>query len=196
MSLTKNTHELHAKITKRNIAILIANALRTIHPNENAAVKRISRKTGVEIRTIEKWLQTTNIPNTKHLLLLMRHYSEVREAVGWFVCSNDEIQQCISAQNDAHSDGFSVQNFDPFHIYRVIFDPINPIADSRKISDLNLRQLCFVYEIHNGSNPNSESIQGRWSVSKETAKRDIAKLKRLKLIRFVGARRNGQYELV
>lgn len=196
MSLTKNTQELHAKINKRNVAILIANALREIHPNENAAVKRISRKTGIEIRTIEGWFQSRNMPNTKHLLLLMQHYSEVREAVSRFVYPESETPQNISTQNDSRSDGFSAQNFDPFHIYRVIFDPINSIADSRKISDLNLRQLWFVSELHNSLNPNPESIRARWSVSKETAKRDIAKLRQLKLIRFVGAKRNGRYELV
>jgi len=126
----------------------------------------------------------------------MRHYSEVREAVSRFVGLDNEMQQDISIQNDAQSDDFSVQNFDPFHIYRVIFDPINSIADSRKIADLNLRQLWFVSELQKNSNPNLESIQFRWSVSKETAKRDIAKLRKLKLIRFVGAKRNGRYELV
>ena len=196
MSLTKNTQEFPNKITERNIAILIANALRAIHPNENAAVKRISRKTRIEIRTIEKWFQATNIPNTKHLLLLMRHYPEVREAISRFVCTDGMRQQMIDPQNDNRTDEFSVQNFDPFHIYRVIFDPINSIADLRKISDLNLRQLWFVSELQQSSNPNSESIQARWSVSRETAKRDISKLRKLKLIHFVGAKRNGRYELV
>jgi len=196
MSLTKNTQEFPNTITERNIIILISNVLRNIHPNESAAVKRISRKTGIEIRTIESWFQSRNMPNAKNLLLLMQHYAEVREAVSRFVCLDNKVPQDISIQNDAQPDGSSDQNFDPFNIYRVIFDPINSIADSRKISDLNLRQLWFVSELQLSSNPNSESIQARWSVSKETAKRDIAKLRQLKLIRFVGAKRNGRYELV
>ena len=196
MSLTKNTQELHAKITKRNIVILIANALREIHPNENAAVKRISRRTGIEIRTIESWFQSRNTPNIKNLLLLMRHYPEIRETVINITDSSIDRQTSFNDELPENIGEPTGGSFDPFHIYRVIFDPINSIADTRKISDLNLRQLWFVNEMHNGSNPNSESIQARWSVSRETAKRDIAKLRKLKLIRFVGAKRNGQYQLV
>jgi hypothetical protein len=196
MSLTKNTQEFPNKITERNIIILISNVLRNVHSNESAAVKRISRKTGIEIRTIESWFQARNTPNAKNLLLLMRHYPEMREAV--MKITRNSIDEHITFDNkSAKKVGKQTgNNFDPFQVYRVIFDPINSVADSRKISDLNLRQLWFLNEIHNGSNPNSESIQARWPVSKEIAKRDIAKLRRLKLICFVGAKKNGRYELV
>ncbi|MDG1286182.1 MAG: hypothetical protein P8P30_01305 [Rickettsiales bacterium] len=195
MSLTKNTQLLHAEITERNIATLIANALRSIHPDESSAVKRISRKTGIEMRTIEKWFQARNIPNTKHLLLLMHHYAEVRNAIDKFASLGSEEQQNVSTKTDTRFDEQSSRNFDPFEVYRVIYDPINHVVDSRNLSDITIRQLWFLNELRVSSNPHSGFIQTRWSVSKETAKRDIAKLRKLKLVRFVGAKRNGRYEL-
>lgn len=64
----------------------------------------------------------------------------------------------------------------------------DPITDA-----LNERQRWFLGRVGNGMRSRAVDLAGYWEVSLKTARRDIAGLCVAGHLRFVGARRNGQY---
>jgi hypothetical protein len=61
--------------------------------------------------------------------------------------------------------------------------------------ELNQRQRWFVRALLAAAPVKAIDLQERWQVSEKTARRDLAHLKRLKLIEFAGAFKNGRYRL-
>ena len=60
---------------------------------------------------------------------------------------------------------------------------------------VNSRQQWFLDQVKVGVKVSANDIAGHWKVSEKTAKRDIADLKRKRLIKFRGAPKNGTYFL-
>lgn len=73
---------------------------------------------------------------------------------------------------------------------------INVTIPSSLAGLLNHRQLWFLGRLQQGWLPNAENIESVWRVSLRTARRDIALLTDIGLIRFEGARKTGWYELM
>jgi predicted HTH transcriptional regulator len=63
------------------------------------------------------------------------------------------------------------------------------VAGSRS----SLRQGWFLEALRAGRRVGAAELAERWSISEETARRDIARLKAAGLIEFLGSRRSGRY---
>jgi len=70
--------------------------------------------------------------------------------------------------------------------------PVNvPVTDAA----LNERQKWFMEQLSAGMSVKASDIEVRWDVVEKTAKRDIAALRKIELIEFVGAPKTGRYQL-
>lgn len=83
----------------------------------------------------------------------------------------------------------------PSKVYSIRNDTINLILPPRIAQRLNARQLWFLGQLQSRGKGKAEDITTQWGVSIASAKRDIGQLARLKLIRFEGARKTGQYRI-
>lgn len=61
---------------------------------------------------------------------------------------------------------------------------------------LNERQAWFLTRVENGDHCCAADLAAHWEVSEKTARRDIAALKQIGFIRFIGNRRGGWYVTV
>lgn len=59
---------------------------------------------------------------------------------------------------------------------------------------LNLRQRWYLDTLSLGLDVRAADLRRHWGVSEKTARRDLAELKALGMIRFIGPRRGGRYE--
>lgn len=73
---------------------------------------------------------------------------------------------------------------------------IDVAVDRKTASRLNQRQLWFLGRLQRGDSPNADAIAKTWAVTLRTARRDVAALAGMKLVRFVGANKTGHYEMV
>ena len=84
---------------------------------------------------------------------------------------------------------------------RVVFRPhpdvpVNvPVNVPVETEGLNERQQWFVDQLAAGRKAKATDIEAQWSVVDKTAKRDIAELRKLGLVEFVGAPKTGHYQL-
>ena len=60
---------------------------------------------------------------------------------------------------------------------------------------LSIRQVWFYGELKKGNSPGLTDLIRFWDIGEATAKRDLSDLVRLGLIRFVGTKRSGYYEI-
>jgi Fic family protein len=86
-----------------------------------------------------------------------------------------------------------VSNVPKTKIYSVSSVTINVTLPLTQASNLNQRQLWFLGRVQQGLTSKADDIEAAWGVTLRTAKRDIAGLIDLQLIRFSGARKNGRY---
>jgi hypothetical protein len=82
----------------------------------------------------------------------------------------------------------------PMQIYSEKFFTINVTINAEGAAKLNERQLWFLGLIQRGYDVRSSDIVAIWNITTRTARADMASLKKLKLVCFKGARRNGRYE--
>jgi Fic family protein len=61
--------------------------------------------------------------------------------------------------------------------------------------NLNQRQLWFLGLLQKGKSLRAQDIATAWRVSLGSARSDLAQLTKARFIKFVGARKNGQYKL-
>lgn len=92
---------------------------------------------------------------------------------------------------------------------RVIFRPHPDVAASApanvpanvpvnvpvKTEGLSERQQWFMEQLSAGRKVKAADIEAQWNVVEKTAKRDIAELRKLELVEFVGAAKTGSYRL-
>jgi predicted DNA-binding transcriptional regulator YafY len=85
-------------------------------------------------------------------------------------------------------------------MHRSNFDPNDPIHDPKSDPNalgertaLNHRQIWFLHQLNAGRRIRVGELRREHNVSEKTAKRDIAGLRQLNMIRYVGSRRRGEY---
>ncbi len=195
MSFNQNNQVLPAKITDKMVAGMVSNALRIEHTYSSAVVKRIGRLTGASLHSVTKWYQGLNAPKSGHLLMLARVYPNVLRVILEMIDKREVWEVCEQMLlRDRKASLFHNQLLEE-EIYRVKFVPINVVVDSKIIPNLNQRQLWFLGRLQVGVSLKALDIQTVWQVSEKTAKRDISNLVKAKLIKFLGAKRNGYYAL-
>ena len=193
MSFRKRDHiwsrekvvELEQEITTK-----IAGALRQKFRKSSTAVKSIANETGGALATVKKWYEGRNPPSLGHFLMLCRHYDEILKAFlnlsgnGYliaFIRSKDVSEPILP---DHEAGGISVEN-----------DPEN-VTINVTIRSLNKRQRWFLDKVRHRITPTIEEFVDRWNMTKRTARRDISELLHRNLIKRVGSKKNGRYEVV
>lgn len=76
-----------------------------------------------------------------------------------------------------------------------LYDPVNDPDVPVKTEGLSERQQWFMEQLGAGRKVKAADIEAQWNVVEKTAKRDIAELRKLELIEFVGAAKTGSYRL-
>jgi hypothetical protein len=194
MSLAKNDQILTSAITDKKLAFLIQKILRQEYKNQSSAVKRIGKKTGIELRAIRDWYEGRKPPKSTHLLILACHYPqllpEIMKSIGqvdlWAM-----PEQGFGAHNTYPR---QLENVPHDKIYSARSCTINVTFDIEKGGKLNQRQLWFLGLLQQGYKVRSVDIMAVWKASARAAKYDIEGLVGLELIRFIGSRKTGYYE--
>ena len=199
MSFKKGDHVLstdQAIFLEQKIAIKVAEILRHEYEGVTSPIKKISLKTGVAPATIKKWYCGQNPPRLAHFLVLARNYPDVLqillEAVGgsdlWDAFTLLGSRLKAGQNNSSEPDTDQVYSAEELHYkYR------DATANHRQAEQ---RQIWFLEQLQQGHQLSFDDIRSQWNVSVRTAKSDIAMMISLKLIEFIGARKNGMYVLV
>ena len=80
-------------------------------------------------------------------------------------------------------------------VISIIFDTSDPASTLDLVRQLSIRQVWFYGELKKGNSPGLIDLIRFWDVGEATAKRDLSDLARLGLVRFVGTKRSGYYEI-
>ena len=182
-------------------AVVMADLLRKEHGDSHQAVKQLMRQTDASERTVKHWLAAQHGPDTVFFLRLIATSAVIRAFVLGVIESPITGRQSFSPGRRAYDEAMidaraarGTQRLLPGN------DPINdpdrdpgndPITDG-----LNERQRWFLDRVGRGFRSGARDIAARWDVSPKTARRDIAGLRLAGLLQFVGARRNGRYQLI
>lgn len=188
MSVLSNDQVLHTQITDRQVAVLVAQALRHEHAATDAVVKRIARATQASPTTVRKWYEGQNAPSSANLLTLMGTYEGVLQTM-LHILGRGELLESENKGGDAPLNALRQA------VYGDRFVTINVVVSAKAASHLNQRQLWFVGQLQQDVVARAEDISLVWEISLRTAKRDIAGLVRAKVIQFSGARKKGRFVL-
>ncbi|MEA3263219.1 MAG: hypothetical protein U9R07_07015 [Pseudomonadota bacterium] len=174
--------------------------LRKEHGDTHRAVKQLMRLTHASERSAKHWMAGQHGPDTLFFLRLVATSPVIRA----FVLGIIESQQSRLAESSewlrggtswAHEHG----NERPLGKHRPNSDPINDLGNvpgNDPISlGLNERQRWVLDRVGKGHPVKAREIAAHWQVSIKSARRDLAGLCGCGLLRFVGARKNGRYQL-
>lgn len=198
MSYAKNDQLFHNETpasAAQKIALSISQALRQDYSELTSAVKRIGRITGAHPRAIRNWYEGRNVPNSTHLMMLAQCSPNVLRVLLELIGRGD-LAEFISRDFFPTSkplQGANISN--PAKNYGERFFTINVITTREIAAKLNQRQLWFLGLLQAGREAKPSDIVSAWGVTLRSAKSDLARLRKLRLIRFIGARRNGCYIL-
>ena len=178
-------------ISDDELAKIVASALRQDFGEMSSAIKQIAQATNAHHRAIKNWYDAKNTPSSGHLLLLARSSQSILKFILEQIGGQDltEAFQLLSRENPTtisrSKDG----------IFTDIFQDKN-VPTNVPIKLLNERQLWFLDRIREQNNASAIDIIDRWNVVLKTARRDIAYLKAMGKIKFVGAKKNGRYQRI
>jgi len=195
MSRTQEGNELPVAITDKMVAALVAGILRQDQPKSDAPMKRIELATGVNRNSISKWYHGSNAPKSAHLLLLAKSYPNILRMILQLINRGDIWELCLRHSIPQKMLSARPKTRTRQSIYKDRFVSINVVVDALTSGQLNKRQLWFLGRLQQGDSVKAENIVSVWRSTPRTARRDIAGLIAVRLIRFTGARRNGRYEL-
>lgn len=177
-------------VSDAELAQIVASALRRDFGDTASAVKRIGQLTNANLRAIKNWYQARNTPSSGHLLLLAR--------------SSPSILKFILVQIGGEDlwDAFRLLSS---HALATAPEPEMPVCPDLTIAEnvpinvpiksLNERQRWFLILLRRKTKASAEDIADHFGVALKTARRDIEGLKDTGKIRFVGAKKTGQYEI-
>jgi hypothetical protein len=185
---------LRQVFNKQTVAQMVSNKLRLAHQKDGSSIKKIGKITGIDAFTISNWYQAENTPNSVHLLMLMTFYPGLLRNILETIAT--ARQQLSLPPNLA---GLSLYN-DPCTCEGKFYCRDKNVlgnipAHVKTEFPLSQRQLWFLVKLQYEEKPNAGTISHYWQVSQRTAKRDIAHLSKNKIIRFIGACKNGYYVL-
>lgn len=207
MSLQKKGKKLRNTI---DYSDAIALALRADLGDTHRAVKTVMKWTGASERAVKNWLSGKSGPHGRYLIAILRYSDGALQTIlaasrrldlldhllrtnGNIASGRDHEPRKSSNTTDRsvqHRLADNDPNRDPNH---------DPIGDPDRFSelDLNNRQIWFLDVLMKSRGANhrlrARSIEERFRVSRETAKRDIASLKSKGVLQFIGTRRRGRY---
>ena len=203
MSANKTCNEfqkLTTKITEEKIAKLTEKTLKEIFPKNKSVIKRISRETGFDERSVWNWYNGLYAPSLLNFIILSQKFPSLIRAYLqlcntpeiWDIYKNYEHLLAI-ANNKAEIIKCEESYGDIFSKTHVT---INFSITKKLPSVLNERQKWFLQQLQILNNPKLADIVSNWGVSKRTAKRDISDLKEKGLIKFNGTGKYGKYYIL
>lgn len=166
---------------------MITKILRDEYGSSGSALKLISRRIRVKERTVKNWYEGNSAPNLDHFVKLVAASPKILEQL-LLLCGYDDQANSLKNQRLNHT-----KTDREIICYSIIFDTNDTPIDIDSFRKLKQRHLWFCSEIGLGNKPNARTLSKHWPIGIATAKRDIALLTRLKLICFVGSKRNGFY---
>ena len=177
----------------RSYAEVISVALRAELGDTHRAVKTVQRWTGASERSVKNWFAASTGPAGRHLLSMLTHSDTVLEML--LVASRrlellDRFldRETVSAPENAL--GGALPSVPENDLDR------DPGCDPGDGFEPNERQRWFLAELASGRRETASSVQRHFGVCEKTAKRDLARLKVIGRVEFVGSRRRGRYRLV
>lgn len=185
-------------VGRQAYAETIAQLLEREHGGTHRAVKQVMKLTEASERTVKHWLSGQHGPDTVFFLRLVVSSPVIRAFVIGLIESSQgagddrhgvdqKAARRPSKTSDTQPPRQDRRQNDRINDPKT--DPINdPITEA-----LNERQRWFLGRVAAGHRCRAADICGHWKVSAKTARRDIAALSAMGLIRFTGARRNGCY---
>lgn len=176
---------------REKIASEIAAALRQEYGRKLPPNKKIAKNTDTTARAVKNWFSGRNAPDSANLILLMQHSDAVLVAVLQLANRHYLVPHLMPSEQDVSSkimpNGGTTQG--PINERKK--GPIKLESDNSL-----LRQEWFVDQIRENKSPSAASIAIFWGVGLKRAKKDIQALKESGAIAFVGAKKNGRYELI
>jgi hypothetical protein len=197
-------------------AQLVAAALRSSLDDTHRAIKTVMGWTSAKERTVKNWLSGTHGPHGDYLLVLLGKSDALVDAlIGTLPpdrltelairlvrrAGTDRRLSSEAAQQSGESSGRELMP--PAargSMHRSNFDPNDPIHDPKSDPNtlgertaLNHRQRWFLHQLNAGRRIRVGELRREHNVSEKTAKRDIAGLRQLNMITYVGSRRRGEY---
>lgn len=198
MSFTKMDQVFPVKprpISDAEIAQIVAEALRKDFGDTPSAVKHIGRVTNAHLRAIRNWYEARNAPSSGHLLLLAKSSPSILEFLLMQIGGEQLLDAFQRFSRKPSLEPDPPEASQPSKVYSIKNDTINLALPPRITQCLNARQIWFLSQLQNKEKVKAEDIASQWGVSVPSARRDIGVMVRLKLIRFEGARKTGQYRI-
>lgn len=194
MSLSKKDRIFPVKpqaISDDELAKIVASALRQDFGDNASSIKRIGQLTNANLRAIKNWYEARNAPSSGHLLLLARSSPSILKFILVQIGGEDlwDAFRLLSSHALASAPEPKVPTYSENSIIKNV--PINV-----PIKSLNERQRWFLILIKRKNKARAEDIAVHFDVSLKTAKRDIQRLKGLRKVQFVGAKKTGRYKVV
>jgi len=176
-------------LSQRKTGQIMGEILRDIYGNKRSSVKAIARVTPVDLRTIKSWYEGKNVPNLSHFLQLCvdapEFFAAVLKAIGYgdlapHLIVDEKLKNPLKA-------------VPMIEVYSINFDTIKSPDVLDVVRQLGIRQVWFYSQLKKDRRYGIDDIVTFWGVGAATAKRDIADLVRLGLVRYVGSKRAGYY---
>lgn len=178
-------------LSQRKTGQIIGEILKDIYGGKISSVKAIARVTPVDLRTIKSWYEGKNVPNLSHFLQLCVNAPEFFAAILKAIGYGDLAQHLTYAER--HKNPLKV--IPTIEVYSINFDTIKSPDVLDVVRQLSIRQVWLYSQLKKGRQYGVDDIVAFWGVGAATAKRDIADLVRLGLVRYVGSKRNGHYAI-
>lgn len=186
-------------ISDAELARIVASALRQDYGDSPSAIKRIGKLTGANLRAIKNWYEARNAPSSGHLLLLARSSTTLLQFVLKQI-GGEDLWDAFSLLNAGIKNERIPQKREEEspenEVYSAEFCTIKVSIDPKVVWNLNQRQLWFLGILQQGGSPKAEDIVSTWKVSLRAARYDVGELAKAKLVRFVGSKKKGKYEVV
>ncbi|GJL85310.1 MAG: hypothetical protein DHS20C02_10850 [Micavibrio sp.] len=187
----QKSDEIELQITRNMKKIL-----RDLYRDFPSALKWICIRTGVQERAARNWYDGRNPPNSGHLLILARRYPAVLQMILGLVGRPDLAAICMPKKSEQRFGALNVEMVSAAALEGANFCTINVTISLNMANKLNQRQLWFIGMLQQGYIVKAKNITNTWAVSLRTAKYDISSLTKMELIRFVGTKKTGRYEVI
>lgn len=190
-----------ALASRQAYAEIIASLLRKEHGDTHRAVKQLMRLTNASERSAKHWMAAQHGPDTVFFLRLVATSPVIRAFVlGIIESQQSEIPEAptqaqgTSELGGVHLGGQASGRYWPNSVLKN--DPGSGPSNDPINAGLNERQIWVIDRVGRSYPARARDIAAHWKVSIKSARRDLAGLCACGLLRFVGARKNGRYQLV
>ena len=176
-------------LSQEKTAHIISEILKGMYGGKRSSVKAIAAVMPADLRSIKSWYGGQNVPNLSHFLQLCMSAPEFLAAILKIMGYSDLARHLIQTEKRRKA----LKVVPTIEVYSINFDTIGSADVLDVVRQLSIRQVWFYSQLKKGRRYGADDIVDFWAVGQATAKRDIADLSRLGLIRYIGSKRKGYY---